>query len=79
MIKLKELLTEEKMLGVAKEDKNSVEKILKNFGIKTKILKAKNMPKRIVYSIPDNKIMKLIDILDNKRIFWMISTKGGMN
>ena len=37
------------------------------------------MPKRIVYSVPDNKIMKLISILDSKKIFWMVATKGGMN
>jgi hypothetical protein len=23
--------------------------------------------------------MKLINILDNKKIFWMVATKGGMN
>ena len=65
--------------GVAKEDKNDFEEVLKDFGIKVKILKARNMPKRIVYSVPDNKIMKLISILDSKKIFWMVATKGGMN
>ena len=54
MIKLKELLTESSMVnfGVAKEDKNDFEEVLKDFGIKAKILNARNMPKRIVYSVP---------------------------
>ena len=81
MIKLRALITESNMVnfGVAKEDKSDFEEILKDFGIKVKILNARNMPKRIVYSVPDNKIMKLINILDNKKIFWMVATKGGMN
>ena len=81
MIKLKDLITESNMVnfGVAKEDKSDFEEILKDFGIKVKILNARNMPKRIVYSVPDNKIMKLISILDSKKIFWMVATKGGMN
>ena len=81
MIKLKDLITESNMVnfGVAKEDKSDFEEILKDFGIKVKILKARNMPKRIVYSVPDNKIMKLISVLDRKKIWWMVATKGGMN
>ena len=81
MIKLKELLTESSMVnfGVAKEDKNDFEEVLKDFGIKTKILNAKNMPKRIVYSVPFAKVMKLISVLDIKKIWWMVATKGGMN
>jgi hypothetical protein len=81
MIKLKELLTESSMVnfGVAKEDKNDFEEVLKDFGIKVKILNAKNMPKRIVYSVPFAKVMKLISVLDRKKIWWMVATKGGMN
>ena len=81
MIKLKDLITESNMVnfGVAKEDKNDFEEVLKDFGIKAKILNARNMPKRIVYSVPFNKVMKLISVLDRKKIFWMVATKGGMN
>ena len=81
MIKLKELLTESSMVnfGIAKEDKNDFEEVLKDFGIKAKILNAKNMPKRIVYSVPFAKVMKLTSVLDRKKIWWMVATKGGMN
>ena len=81
MIKLKELLTESSMVnfGIAKEDKNDFEEVLKDFGIKAKILNAKNMPKRIVYSVPFAKVMKLISVLDRKKIWWMVATKGGIN
>ena len=65
--------------GIAKEDKNDIEEILKDFGIKAKILNARNMPKRIVYSVPFAKVMKLISVLDRKKIWWMVATKGGMN
>ena len=81
MIKLKELLTESSMVnfGIAKEDKNDFEEVLKDFGIKAKILNARNMPKRIVYSVPFTKVMKLISVLDRKKIWWMVATKGGIN
>ena len=81
MIKLKELLTESSMVnfGVAKEDKSDFEEVMKDFGIKAKILNARLMPKRIIYSVPFNKVMKLISVLDRKKIWWMVSTKGGMN
>ena len=81
MIKLKELLTEANMgnFGIAKEDKSNFEEVLKDFGIKAKILKAGNMPKRIIYSVPFSKVMKLISVLDRKKIWWMVATKGGMN
>ena len=81
MIKLKDLITESNMVnfGVAKEDKSDFEEILKDFGIKVKTLKAKNMPKRIIYSVPYDKVMKLINVLDRKKIWWMVATKGGMN
>ena len=65
--------------GIAKEDKNDFEEVLKDFGIKAKILNAKNMPKRIVYSVPFAKVMKLISVLDRKKIWWMVATKGGIN
>ena len=69
MIKLKDLIIESNMVnfGVAKEDKSDFEEILKDFGIKVKILKARNMPKRIVYSVPFAKVMKLISVLDRKK------------
>ena len=81
MIKLKDILTEASMVnfGIAKEDKNDFEEVLKDFGIKAKILNARNMPKRIVYSVPFTKVMKLISVLDRKKIWWMVATKGGMN
>ena len=79
--KLKDLITESSMVnfGVAKEDKSDFEEVLKDFGIKAKILNARNMPKRIVYSVPFAKVMKLISVLDRKKIWWMVATKGGMN